>query len=306
MRLFILAALICLRPSLSHAFSYASDVPQQQQWIMESDLKYLERVPGTLSSPFLAKIMKHNEFGAGHMQAWLEGRVKVVTASSFRLNIRIVEEGGQITSIERTNAEIADENRTRVLMTNFGGPVYAAGKRRSIFYAVDIPGLGPVKIDSPRQGLVRVGDELFQPLFANSNRIDDSVHAIFRLHTYFHEARHSDGNGETLTMPHVQCPEGHPYAGRYACDVAVNGAYRVGSEVVGALAEKCADCTQAEKDLLGIFKLDETSRILELKLSKKESEMCAMIRAWGKTASFCNGGADSEGLEWDDRGEIAK
>lgn len=295
-RLIVLAVLVCARPSLSHAFSYASDVPQQQQWIMEGDLRYLERVPGTLSSPFLVRTLKHDEIGSGHLQAWLEGRMKIVTASRFQLKLEVA----------RTNADSAVQGGPRILMTNFGGPIYVAGKARSIFYSVDIPGHGKILVNSPRVGLVRVTEALFQPLFRDSSQIDSSAHAIFRLHNYFHEARHSDGNGESLTMPHVQCPVGHVYENRYACDAVVNGAYRVGSEVVKSLAEKCTDCTEQEKDLLSIFHVDEVSRILNLRLEKKESELCAMVRNWGKSSSYCEEESTDEGPLWDDRGEVAR
>ena len=53
-------------------------------------------------------------------------------------------------------------------------------------------------------------------------------------------------------------------------------------------------------------KLDEISRILNFRQPKKESDMCAMVRAWGKKASFCNNQAPSDGFEWDDRGEVAR
>lgn len=310
-RVLIIAAIVCLRPSFSHAFSYANDVPSYQQWMMESDLKYLERVPGTLSSPFLAQIMKHQEFGAGHLLAWLEGRMKIITGAAFRLNVSVV--GGESVQEEEDFAFAqtdAVDSRSKVLLTNFGGPIYAAGKRRNLFYQVEVPGFGNVLVDSPRVGLVRVTDALFESIRSRSRKADDSLHAIFRLHNYFHEARHSDGNGESLTMPHVQCPEGHPYAGRYACDYPVNGAYRVGSEVLSALVNKCTDCSQEEKDILGLFRLDEMSRILNLTTNKEESELCKTIREWGRTASFCAQEANEDpslgGPVWDDKGEVAK
>lgn len=270
---------------------------------MESDLKYLERVPGTLSSPFLAKIMRHREFGAGHLLAWLDGRMKIITGAAFRLNITAA--GGGTHDEEGVVQTDVMDSRSQILLTNFGGPIYAAGKRRSLFYQVDVPGVGNVLVDSPRVGLVRVTDKLFESVLARSTSTDNSLHAIFRLHNYFHEARHSDGNGESLTMPHVQCPEGHAYAGRYACDEPVNGAYRVGSEVLTALASKCTDCSQEEKDILGLFKLDEISRILNFTANKEESDLCKTIREWGRKASFCDQDAN-EGLSWDDRGEVAK
>lgn len=304
-RVLIIAAFVCLRPSFSHAFSYAEDVPNYQQWMMESDLKYLERVPGTLSSPFLAKIMRHQEFGAGHLMAWLEGRMKVITGAAFRLNVTTAGESANEENFAYTETTNAMDTRSQVLLTNFGAPIYAAGKRRALFYQVEVPGVGNIVVDSPRVGLVRVTDKLFESIRSQSSKADDSLHSIFRLHNYFHEARHSDGNGESLTMPHVQCPEGHPYAGRYACDYPVNGAYRVGSEILSALANKCTDCSQEEKDILGLFKLDEISRILNFTANTEESDLCKTIREWGRKASFCQHDA-SEGPSWDDRGEVAK
>jgi hypothetical protein len=120
-----------------------------------------------------------------------------------------------------------------------------------------------VPIDSPRVGIIQVGEGLFLERFRiQPKQIEAPANSIARLGSLFHEARHSDGNGASLGFGHAVCPAGHPYGGQNSCDRNRNGPYSVASAILKILLRECRDCSVEEKESLRVRILDYSSRII--------------------------------------------
>jgi hypothetical protein len=142
--------------------------------------------------------------------------------------------------------------------------MYLGGKMQNAVFALKIPGQGEVAITSPRAGIFQVGAGLFQPLLKKSGgtSIDGLANSLSRLSVYFHEARHSDGNGSSLLFAHAVCPEGSAYSGYNACDKNLNGPYTIGAEFTGATLHNCVSCSESEKEALRNRQADAFSRVV--------------------------------------------
>jgi hypothetical protein len=156
-----------------------------------------------------------------------------------------------------------------VVAVNIGAVIYNAGKMQDTLFEAMLPGLEKaVEVRSPRTGIIQIGAGLFQPLLGRfgwqGEDIDTEVSRLVRLGAIFHEARHSDGHGKSLTFPHAVCPEGHDYAGRVVCDRSLNGAYAVGGLVERDLLQQCRNCTVAEKEAFRLYTMDSFNRIIHV------------------------------------------
>lgn len=157
-----------------------------------------------------------------------------------------------------------------VVMSNVGAALYMAGKEEQKVYALKVSrGLLKkgikVSIESPRAGIIQVGEGLFMKgLSVNRENQESIANSINRLGTFFHEARHSDGNGVSLGFTHSLCPKGHELENAPACDENLNGPYTIGSAVTKELLKACAEsCTEREKEILTIIILDSQNRIIK-------------------------------------------
>ncbi|MBC7538878.1 MAG: hypothetical protein H7281_08655 [Bacteriovorax sp.] len=157
------------------------------------------------------------------------------------------------------------------VMSNIGSALYLGGKKERQVYGMKISrGLlraaEKVAITSPRAGIIQIGEGLFAPeLTVNKDNQDALANSIFRLGTFFHEARHSDGNGVSLSFMHTNCPAGHDYAGQPACDENLNGPYTVGTLMMAEMSKACEEnCSEKDKETLKVLVLDSASRILTI------------------------------------------
>ncbi len=147
----------------------------------------------------------------------------------------------------------------RVAMFNVGAAIYITGKQYNTLIGLRVPGVeNPVAIHSPRTGVIQVGEALFDLHTGGSGEAD----AYWRLGVFFHEARHSDGHGDTLAFTHVTCPAGHPYEGAYACDDNVNGPYAIESRLIHAFNASCKTCNEKDKFVLLMQEADDLSRVV--------------------------------------------
>ena len=162
--------------------------------------------------------------------------------------------------------EISRNGSPRTSMVNLGAALYSLGKDKLMRIRLMIPGFDLVDIGSPRIGVLKVGPGLFMGIEdekqAIQNRLSSNVMTIYRLGIMMHEARHSDGNGSSLTFPHMTCPPNHEYAGILACDNSLNGPYTVGANSVEVLLKNCKECSIKEKTKLAEIALDYRSRVI--------------------------------------------
>lgn len=167
--------------------------------------------------------------------------------------------------VEKLNAD--EEGFT--VMSNIGTALYFGGKSERKVYGMKISrGLlkkaEKVAVRSPRAGIIQIGEGLFAPeLTVNKENRDALANSIFRLATFFHEARHSDGNGQSLGFLHTNCPAKHDYAGQPACDENLNGPYTVGTLMMAEMSKACEEnCSEKDKQTLKLLVLDGANRIL--------------------------------------------
>ncbi len=157
-----------------------------------------------------------------------------------------------------------------VVMSNFGTALYMDGKDSNTIYGMNIVSSKTLEnkkviIKSPRVGIIQIGEGLFSPdLTINESNNNAISNSIFRLSVFFHEARHSDGNGKSLGFYHAICPKGHDYAEQAACDENLNGPYAVGTLMLKEMVKNCSlHCTEAEKETLKTLIVDSYNRIIE-------------------------------------------
>ena len=164
--------------------------------------------------------------------------------------------------------EISHSGSPRTSMVNLGAALYSLGKDKLMRIRLMIPGFDLVDIGSPRIGVLKVGPGLFMGIedenLAIQNKLNSNVMTIYRLGIMMHEARHSDGNGSSLTFPHIPCPSDHEYAGIPACDNNLNGPYTVGANSVELLLKNCKECSIKEKTKLAQIALDYRSRVIRV------------------------------------------
>jgi hypothetical protein len=173
-------------------------------------------------------------------------------------------------SLEAINAEKINETKTMTVMSNIGAGLYYAGKSEHKLYTMKISrGLlkkaEHVEVKSPRVGIIQIGEGLFSPRLAMNQEDPNAIaNSLFRLAVFFHEARHSDGNGESISFMHSICPRGHQYEGAPACDESLNGPYTVGGLMALEMAKGCNDkCSESDLEMLKITVIDSASRILQ-------------------------------------------
>jgi hypothetical protein len=220
------------------------------------------------------------------MEDWLSERVKVIIDEkafsflnfSFNKSISIERENVNYPNLLQGQKEIEKEKSLEAseedeeaytVMTNIGSGLYLTGKKEKRLYRMKVStGIfksQTITIDSPRVGIIQIGQGLFDSRFninnSNPNAISNSLH---RLGVLFHEARHSDGNGESLAFAHVICPKGHDYEGYMACDSVPNGAYAINAAVIKEFIKACQDdCTEREREILLLTALDAENRVLK-------------------------------------------
>lgn len=94
-------------------------------------------------------------------------------------------------------------------MTNIGAVLYQTGKDMGDLYSFRMDGIGSVVVKSPRTGILKIGSIYFNELYEDDSMSASSlkfIHSLYRMATLFHEARHSDGHGDSLGFFHVKCP----------------------------------------------------------------------------------------------------
>ena len=162
-----------------------------------------------------------------------------------------------------------NQDKGFTVMSNIGSALYLGGKNQKQVYGFKVSRgflrlSEKVAVTSPRAGIIQIGEGLFAPeLTINRQDPDALANSIFRLGTFFHEARHSDGNGKSLGFMHMTCPKGHDYEGQPACDESLNGPYTVGALMMTEMAKACEEnCSEKDKSTLKMLVLDSANRIM--------------------------------------------
>jgi hypothetical protein len=211
---------------------------------------------------------------------WIASRVRYFVGEGFNVKDRLasVEEGfryeprvfGQTQAPGFFSAEDGSANiQDRILAENLGAAIYSAGKKNNQLVAVEVAGQW-ILANSPRVGVIRLRDRFFDytniknlrpdaaSLDTETQRRDQELRAMAgmfsRLSTLFHEARHSDGNGENVGFPHRECPKKKDSDKKtkkeITCDVHSNGPHEIEHRLLAAfiktvekLSSECAECS---------------------------------------------------------------
>ena len=280
---------------------FADTIDKSQRDLMLQDLETLKSLsfydPQGKVSALFKTLPETNS-----MQEWLYSRSKYIVPETFKTDqntVKVIKENHIFSNPTLPTLEkgrTVDPGATiQIVMSNLGAGMYLGGKMQNAVFALKIPGVGEVPITSPRAGIFQVGAGLFQPLLKKSGgtSIEGLANSLSRLSVYFHEARHSDGNGSSLLFAHAVCPEGSVYSGYNACDKNLNGPYTVGAEFTGATLHNCTTCSEAEKEALRNRQADAYSRVIaEYDLFVSDSDRMAADSIANSCKVFADMGID--------------
>lgn len=287
--------------SVSNQINYLSRIDRDQVNAMNESISSLYLNPPDLSSSEAGKlenIMHLTTLSPESLQVWLEARVNYVINADydFASGISVSDafpfvypEANQIppewlaltkqrdsrasTPMNRSVvvpacvsmpepliASAAGSGKAETVMSNVGAARYLEGKtspgkqlQQLAFDSMKIP------ITSPRTGILMIGPGLFPK---SKIKLQNIALDILRVSTLFHEARHSDGHGETLGFLHSKCPAGFDYEGLSACDASTNGPYTVGALIMKTIKDSCVTCTPLSNKVLELMYLDVSSRVI--------------------------------------------
>jgi hypothetical protein len=274
-------------------FHYDRNLTPELTQTLDRAMESLERQAGVTDFPDSTLSLMGLGFGLGFrqhavsteaqsLQTWIQSRIQYITNElDLSESVFIADEShsyenpGVFPPRENKKTPRIPQGKVSVLMSNLGAGIYTVGKYSSVLYGVILADSTEVILSSPRAGLLQVGPGLISPrTLPNKDDPAALTNSLFVLATLFHEARHSDGHGQSLGFPHAICPKGHNYEGYAACDFNLNGPYTVGAQVLKTYTEACGkDCTIPEREALRLRYLDSFDRVIKsrkLSLGRKE------------------------------------
>lgn len=242
----------------SYEIHFSTSVPHEFQMKIEDDLRFLEGINETHCDEFssaraLCDSLGINVINGRTLMGYLNERVHYIVGESeknfeftvypfldsldYEYPFRTIfpYEAPDLLFTAPTNGLLSQSSSDKEILTvmeNVGGEVYLYGKfkyHQILTYPTIIERTG-AKVDipvfSPRVGILKIGKGLFDD-YKGKIKQNSLSGLIFRLATFFHEARHSDGHGESLAFSHSYCPKGHDYEGHLSCDHSLNGSYQI-------------------------------------------------------------------------------
>jgi hypothetical protein len=262
-----------------------ASVPPDQVEAIKGDLKVLESLNYSHDDE-LAELMGVADTSHDGLSSFLRDRFRYVVGEFYSTERNI---GPSQSDLRYPNPgvfpDIEDKPQLNagVLMSNLGSALYMVGKKEGVGLSLRLSDGRRVDIASPRTGIVQIGSAMFDPRYRpNMLQPKAQSNSIFRLQTYFHEARHSDGNGKSLAFPHALCPKGHDYENEYACDKTLNGPYIVEAEIMRKTIPQCTECSVRETEILKIVLADNLNRLL------KVSATGEVAKKWDPTPEFAH------------------
>ena len=266
----------------AHEINISKNIKPELSNLLEKDLVVLENLTFRPNpDPKALLILNIDQLTNASVEDWLHTRVKYIieenafsgfwarlTRTLFVEQSNVIYPNANIIPANTNNNVGTNPSKSSITMTNVGAAYYIQGKSEHKLYGIkfsdrDSNKTIPLRIDSPRAGILQIGAGLFDPHLAiNRTEPNAIANSIFRLSFLLHEARHSDGHGPSLGFTHSLCPKGHDYEGELACDESLNGAYSVGAYLAREMMLACDDqCSDRDKEMLKIFIIDNLNRI---------------------------------------------
>lgn len=276
-KLFTLGLLIStMSVAMSREIVFSKSIPLDQRKKLQNDLNAVKNMTFSEKTPARTlKVLGIRELDNHSAYKWITNRIGHIIEDQNVTRIKDLVTN-KVVNIEEVNFSydtsldlpLAQNEPALIVMSNLGTAIYKWGKRTNTLLSFNVDAKihnrnKNIIIRSPRIGIVQIGAGLFSKnLSANSKNPAAISNSIVRLGTIFHEARHSDGNGEKLGFYHSVCPINHDLAGLPACDENLNGAYTVGAMMLKEMSKACGDqCSAKEKEILRILVLDSYNRV---------------------------------------------
>lgn len=243
-----------------------SSVPQEERDLIDLDLANLYSLNLNAVEAGDLQVIGVGSFSGPEMASWFRTRVNFIVGETFDYNESYDVAGNQyyrpqIYASTQSVDELFEQNSLITIMVNLGAALYRFGKEQNQILTLDVGGK-QIYLKSPRVGVIQIGEGLFTAWAVRGTPRDTLANSLIRLSVFFHEGRHSDGNGSNVTFPHAKCPTGHDYAGNFSCDNSTNGPYAVDSVMLKNLKNACVGCSKTEINTFKAFQADAESRRL--------------------------------------------
>ncbi len=245
---------------------FHSSVPEDQLTALKTDLSYVFTNPNPNPDAEFLQVTGLSDGSGPVLHNWLYNRVRYIVGTDFNIDRALIRRPKLGFRYPETPIPEAlrgiQMTSMQILMANIGSLVYLIGKKSDKLYGLYLDGRF-VSVRSNRAGILQVGPGLFSETF-QINKTDPNAPAnsVARGGILFHEARHSDGNGEGTGFLHEECPANHMFAGARACERIGNGSYTVGGLAMRHLLKNCTSCTTEEKTVLATQIADAFSRVI--------------------------------------------
>ncbi len=241
---------------MARELRFSKDIPSDYIDLLKNDLQQLSSLLSEKSEgdQSLKSIMGLEQLSPSELTSWLTQRIGYIVGEDFdpsrdfsALGAHQYPNPSTFPSFDQEDdVPLSSSGELIIVMANLGAAQYLIGKSQRQLYGLNFDDgfeQNIVPLTSARIGLVKIGAGLFhQKLNFDRNDLSAEVNSIMRLATLFHEARHSDGNGETLGFFHTVCPRGHKYQGRSACDKNLNGPYMLDALLIEKMMKSCKSC----------------------------------------------------------------
>ncbi|MBI3294688.1 MAG: hypothetical protein HYZ71_08150 [Deltaproteobacteria bacterium] len=243
-------------PAAQVDFQFENSIQGYYKEAIQKDLGILS--DAGLSGMDGSDILDISSFDNNSLRDWLSARVKYIIPQSFPRSYSTEKSG---VSYPSDLFGALFDPAGSATMSNFGVGVYNSGKKARAVYSIWF-NAAKVIVTSPRMGIVKIEDSLLTGRIVPGSSYLDDVNSYFRISTYFHEGRHSDGHGADTGLLHEVCPSGD-YAGKSACDRYTNGPYSVARVLLSHFRDICKDCNKKEKSAIDLFIADNAARVTD-------------------------------------------
>lgn len=240
---------------------FDSSVSSDDQESIQVDMELVGRLYGLAENSEDARKLGVADFSSNSVSSWLSERAKIIVGESF-------DEAAHV-SLPRdttTSRPVAFSDRSwspfsaTTVMVNLGAAIYLSARDKNQLASVDVAGQS-LTVRSPRVGILAMGSGLFGALTIPGVPKLSIGNVLLRVATYFHESRHTDGNGENTGFRHVECSGGGELGGLFACDGHSNGAYAIEAILLTKFYQACTSCSSTEWEGLRVSIADNASRV---------------------------------------------
>ncbi|WP_417335824.1 hypothetical protein [Halobacteriovorax marinus] len=262
-----------------------SSIPSFQLHALKGDLTYLYKKEKVADDESFQTLLELDSIDGPTLYNWIYNRVKYIIGEEYQIRGRnyVTRRDFQFpsTPLPEDAFDSHDAYGGSVIMSNIGAGLYLDGKKKKILKGIKLQ-RKKVYATTPRVGILQIGQGLFADRIMINDNINSEANTIKRLGTLFHEARHSDGNGNHIGFYHHRCPIGHSLYGFSACEPYANGSYTIDAVATKKLLEDCKSCSLEDRSALEAKIADSFDRVVVLSHLKTEQELLEEMESYKK------------------------